>query len=63
MNSLTKNKLIELFYLLMRDATPTGELVRIIRMIDVNCKQPSQFTSEELHSYATRLANELLNVK
>jgi hypothetical protein len=58
---LTKNKLVELLYLLMRDAAPTGEIVRIIRMMTGHLDDDqTSYTSKELQSYAIRLAEELL---
>jgi hypothetical protein len=60
MNHLSKEKLIEFLYLLMRDAAPTGEIVRIVHMINVKSNAPVTFTSTELHSYAARLATEML---
>lgn len=58
--ALPRNKLVELLYLLMRDATPTGEVVRIVHMIDVKSTDQIIFTSPELQAYAERLAGELL---
>ena len=57
---LSKRKLIELLYLLMRDAAPTGEIVRIVRMIDTTTDDGATYTSPELQAYAERLAGELL---
>ncbi len=64
-SGLSKNKLIEFLYLLMRDAAPTGEIVRIVRMMKTEQRlseatELSTFSSPELHSYAVRLAEELL---
>lgn len=59
--SLPKGKLVELLYLLMRDAAPTGEVVRIVRMLDVESGNDTVYTSPELRAYAERLAGELLS--
>ena len=59
--TFSKNKLVEFLYLLMRDAAPTGEIVRIVRMIDTSSKDETKFTSPELQAYAERLAGELLS--
>jgi len=58
--SLSKEHLVTFLYLLMRDAAPTGEIVRIIRMIDVNNTSTTVYTSQELKAYAERLATELI---
>lgn len=58
--TLSKAKLVELLYLLMRDVAPTGEVVRVIRMIDTSSDDKVLFTSPELHAYAERLAEEVL---
>lgn len=58
---LTKNKLVELLYLVMRDAAPTGEIVRIIRMMAGHLdSEVTGYTSKELQAYAIRLASEFL---
>lgn len=60
-SSLSKEKLVELLYLLMRDATPTGEIVRIIRMVKQSVEDDqNMYTSKELEAYSRRLADELL---
>ena len=58
--SLSKDKLVEFLYLLMRDAAPTGEIVRAIRMVVQARDEPSVYTSRELEAYARRLAGELV---
>ena len=60
--SLSRDKLVELLYLLMRDACPSGEVVRIIRMVKTSIDEDTTpvFTSKELQAYAERLAGELL---
>ncbi len=47
-------------YLLMRDAAPTGEIVRIVRELKVLGDVDPIFTSPELEAYAKRLVSELL---
>lgn len=61
MESLPKDKLVELLYLLMRDAAPTGEIVRVIRMIDARSSNTVVYSSKELEAYARRLVEELLS--
>jgi len=59
--SMSKKKLVEFLYLLMRDAAPTGEIVRIVRMIDYpDNSGENTYSSKELAAYAERLADELL---
>lgn len=58
---LSKDKLVELLYLLMRDAAPTGEIVRIVKMVDTTSHDLVRYTSPELEAYARRLAEELLS--
>lgn len=51
-----------MLYLLMRDAAPTGEVVRVVEMMaDMRreCRDVV-FTSKELQAYAERLAGKLL---
>lgn len=57
---LSKQKLVQMLYLLMRDAAPTGEIVRIVRELKKVGDDDAIFTSPELEAYATRLASELL---
>jgi len=56
--TLTKPKLVEFLYLLMRDAAPTGAIVNAIRMLSVT--DDTTYTSKELHAYAERLASEMI---
>lgn len=58
--SISEEHLVALFYLLMRDACPSGELVRIIKMIDIHSNSDYAFTSLELEAYARRLVKEFL---
>lgn len=44
----------------MRDAAPTGEIVRVVRMLNVGGNIDYVYTSPELEAYAKRLANEML---
>lgn len=59
-DSLSEKKLIAFLYLLMRDAAPTGEIVRIVRELKNLDDGDHIFTSPELEAYAKRLAGELL---
>lgn len=56
--ALSKADLVQFLYLLMRDAAPTGEIVRVVRMLHLG--EDVTYTSPELESYAKRLADELL---
>lgn len=58
--SLSYEKLVTFLYLLMRDAAPTGEVVRIARMIKEADEQDTTYTSKELEAYAKRIAMEML---
>jgi hypothetical protein len=60
-NTLSKTKLTELLYLFMRDAAPTGDVVRIVRMMDTSSNDSVRYTSPELQAYAERLAGEMLS--
>lgn len=58
---LPKSALVSLLYLLMRDAAPTGEVVRIVRMLKGKIGEENRYTSPELQAYAERLADEMLS--
>lgn len=44
----------------MKDVCSTGELVRIIRMIDTTSQSKLSFNTPELEAYARRLVKEFL---
>jgi hypothetical protein len=58
--SLSFDDLVTFLYLMMRDAAPSGEVVRIVRMIKWGKSEETTYSSPELHAYAVRLANEML---
>jgi hypothetical protein len=60
MLELSYDKLVEFLYLLMRDAAPTGEVVRVARMVKEGGDDEITFTSKELEAYAKRIAMEML---
>lgn len=62
--SLSKEKLVEMLYLLMRDAAPTSEILRVVNMV-AELQSDSEeglvvYTSPELEAYARRMADKLL---
>lgn len=57
----SKRHLVAFLYMLMRDAAPTSEVVRIVRMLDTSSQDDVVYTSKELQAYAERLAGELLD--
>jgi hypothetical protein len=61
MKVFSREDLVAFLYLLMRDAAPTGEIVRVVRMLNVGGNNENVYTSPELEAYAKRLANELLS--
>lgn len=50
-----------LLYLLMRDVVPTGEIIRVIRMVQESKNDDIVFSSKELETYANKLAQELFS--
>lgn len=58
--SMSKNKTTALFYLLMRDAIPTGELLRIINIVKEHDEVifSNKHLEEMAREYATRLCEE-----
>jgi hypothetical protein len=58
--TLSKADLVAFLYLLMRDSAPTGEIVRVVRMLKLGENEDVLYTSPELKAYAERLAAEML---
>jgi hypothetical protein len=54
---MTKEKFVTFLYLLMRDAAPTGEIVRILKELD-SVNGDCKFSSPELEAYARRLTEQ-----
>jgi hypothetical protein len=59
-----KNKNLTVFlYLLMRDSLPTGEVARLVQIIEKNNDQEIIFTAKGLADYAEELAQRILKDK